>query len=146
MSIYTDAMMALGKADALDFRTRAAALDGTTVIAEEEKAPDFDAKKDYSGWPVGAPVRYGEQVYKLLQPYNAADHPGTNPSTLPALWSITHTKDPKKAKPYVAPNGTSGLYETGECCTEGGKVYRSTIDNNSWTPTAYPDGWEAVVV
>lgn len=30
---------------------------------------------------------------------------------------------------------------TGDCCTDGGKVWRSTIDNNVWAPTAYPQGW-----
>ena len=32
-------MRAQGKADALDLRTRAATMDGTAIIAEEEKAP-----------------------------------------------------------------------------------------------------------
>lgn len=58
--IHTLAMTAMkekGTADALDLRGRAADLDGTAVIAEEEKAPDFVAGKDYSRWPAGAPVR-----------------------------------------------------------------------------------------
>ena len=33
---------------------------------------------------------------------------------------------------------------TGDCCTDGGKVWRSTIDNNVWAPTAYPRGREEV--
>ena len=55
MSMYTDAMKAKGTADALDLRERAAGMDGTAIIAEEQKAPAFDGTKDYSAWPVGAP-------------------------------------------------------------------------------------------
>ena len=29
---------------------------------------------------------------------------------------------------------------------EGSKVYRSTLDNNVWSPSAYPQGWEEVNV
>ena len=135
------AMREKGTADALDLRERAADLDGTAVIAEEEKAPDFVPGKDYSQWPTGAPVRDGEQVYKLIQPHDAAGWPDQRPGDLPALWSICHTKDPLKAKPYQAPNGQSGMYMTDECCTEGGHVWRSTMDNNVWAPSGYPAGW-----
>ena len=48
------------------------------------------------------------------------------------------------AKPYMASNGTSGMYMTGECCTENGVTYCSTIDNNVWPPADYPQGWEIV--
>ena len=54
------------------------------------------------------------------------------------MWST----DPAKALPFVAIS--TSPYSVGECCTEGGKVYRSTIDNNVWAPSAYPQGWEEV--
>ena len=110
-------MRAQGKADALDLRARAPELDGTALIDEENKIPVFDGSKDYTSWKVGSPVRElvdGEwQVFTLLQPHNASHYPGSTPSNTPALWSIRHTKGPKRAKPWLAPNGTSGLYEIG---------------------------------
>jgi len=130
-----------GRADALDLRDRAKDMDGTGIIAEERKVPQFDPSKDYSTWAIGSPVREGEQVFKLLQPYNAAHYTGT-PSTLPALWSICHTKDPVKAKPYLAPNGISGMYMLDECCTENGHVYCSKVDNNVYAPSAYAQNWD----
>ena len=106
-------MRAQGKADALDLRARAPELDGTAIIAEEAKIPQFDGSKDYSGWAVGSPVWEevdGErQVFTLLQPHNASHYPGSTPSNTPALWSIRHTKDPKRAKrgwPPTAPAGS----------------------------------------
>lgn len=144
-----NAMELQGLTDALDLRNRAPEMDGTAIIAEEEKIPQFDPKKDYSAWKVGAPVYEvidGErQIYTLLQPYNAAHYTGT-PSTLPAIWSIRHTKDPKKAKPWIASNGTSGLYMIDECCTENGKTWRSAQDNNAFSPSAYPAYWDEVTV
>ena len=138
-------MRAQGKADALDLRARAPELDGTALIDEENKIPVFDGSKDYTSWKVGSPVRElvdGEwQVFTLLQPHNASHYPGSTPSNTPALWSIRHTKGPKRAKPWLAPNGTSGLYELDECATENGHVYQSIIDNNVWPPSGYPDGW-----
>lgn len=99
-------MRAQGAADALDLRGRAADMDGTAIIAEEDKVPAFDPAKDYSQWPAGAPVRDGEQVYKLITPHNAAHYPDSRPSNTPALWSITHTKDPARAKPWMPPKVT----------------------------------------
>lgn len=137
-------MRSQGAADALDLRSRAPDLDGTAIIAEESKAPNFDPEKDYTMWPIGAPVRDGEQVYKLFQPYNASTWPDQRPADLPALWSICHTTDPTRAKPYQAPNGTSGMYMTGECCVDGGVVYRCLTDNTVHRPTDYPQAWERV--
>ena len=37
-----------GADDALNLRGRASTMDGTAIIAEESKVPDFDAQKDYS--------------------------------------------------------------------------------------------------
>ena len=57
-----------GADDALNLRGRASTMDGTAIIAEESKVPDFDATKDYSACPVGTPVADEGQVWKLIQP------------------------------------------------------------------------------
>lgn len=134
-----------GAYDALQLQTEAASgsLTETEIIEREISAPNFDPTKDYAKWPVNSPVVDEGQVWLLLQPYNAANYDG-RPSTLRALWGLAHTKNPAKAKPYVAPYGTSGVYMKDECVLwTDGKVYVSTIDNNVWTPEAYPAGWTA---
>lgn len=139
LSVFRD----VGRSDALSLRSRAAEMDGTAIIAEEHKIPAWDAKKDYSAFPTGAPVTFGGNVYGLLQPHNASHYTG-DPSSLPALWSPKHTKDAARAKAWLTPNGTSGLYHTGECCVFADKVYRSTADNNPYSPADYPAWWEVV--
>lgn len=146
-------MYAQGLADALNLRSRAKDMDGTAIIAEESKIPMFDGTKDYSSWTVGAPVYEivnGEkQVFTLITPYNASYYPTSTPSNTPSLWSIRHTKDPAKAKAWLAPNGTSGLYMKDEVCTDPNMgdataVYRSIVDNNAYSPSAYINNWEKV--
>ena len=128
-----------GRRQAQDLRARSSEMTGTEIIDEEGNVPEFNPAKDYSGWPAGAPVRDGGQVWTLLQPYNAAHYSG-RPSSLRALWGLVHTKDPAKAKPWVAPYGTSGLYMADECCTHphagSGKlhIWRNTYDNNEYPP------------
>lgn len=131
-----------GRAAALNLATRASEMDGTALIAEQDHIPVWREDAVYTASHVGFPVQDGDQVYTILQPHTPAHNPGVRPASLPAIYSIKHTTDPKKAKPYMAPNGTSGMYMKGECAVENGQVYRSAIDNNVWAPSGYPAGWE----
>jgi len=137
-----------GKADALDLQSRAPSLTGTEIIAEENKVPAFDPTKDYKSWAVGAPVADEGQVWLLLIPHNAAEYVG-RPSTLRALWGLAHSKDPAKAKPWVASYGVSGLYMMDEVCIYPNKegvlhIYRNKHDNNDYPPETLnaEDRWE----
>lgn len=131
-----------GKAAALDLAARAPGMTGTAIIAEQEHIPAWREDAVYTDAHIGFPVQDDGQVYTILQPHTPAHNPGVRPVSLPAIYSIKHTTDPAKAKPYVAPNGQSGMYMTGDCCTEDGVVYRSLVDNNVWAPSEHPDGWE----
>ena len=145
LDIVQTAMRSLGRADALSLRSAAAGMDSTSLIAEEAKVPAWDSSKDYSGWPVGGPVQHQGQVYKLLQPHDAANTPDACPSNFPALWSIARTKDPARAKPWQAPQGTSGMYMTGECVLwTDGAIYRCQADDTVHDPDALPGAWEVV--
>lgn len=142
-----------GVNDALDLRNRASDMDGTSIIEEEDKIPMFDPEKDYTGWKTGSPVcdmvDGCRQVFTLLIPHNASHYPDVRPNNNRALWSLTHTKDPEKAKNFITPAGTSGLYMNGECCVfedENGVscVWRSLADNNPYTPLEYPANWTKI--
>lgn len=139
-SLILGIMRQQGRADALDLRGRAKGMDGTSIIAEETKVPAFDPQKDYSKWPAGSPVADEGQIWTLLQPYNAAHYTG-RPSGLRALWGLCHTKDPKRAKEWITPYGTSGLYAVDECCVDAGRVWRNTHANNEFAPSALPERW-----
>lgn len=137
-----DKMKEVGLRAAENLQAKAPEMDGTQLIDQEGDIPDFDPDKhQYLNWAAGTCVRDDGQVWQLLQPYDSTIYKDP-PVQMRSQWSLCHTKDPAKAKPYVAPEGTSGMYMKDECCTEDGKVYRSKVDNNVWEPDAYPAGWE----
>ena len=135
--------ISLGKSDALDLRARAKDMTGTAIIDEEVKIPKF-INKDYSNWPVGSPVIDEGQVWTLIQPYDATVHT-EHPSQLRALWGLCHTKNSDKAKMWVDPFGTSGMYMIDECYKDSmGIIYRAKQDNLVYDAKALPEAWMIV--
>lgn len=136
----------LGRADALGLSSRAKDMDGTAIIAEEQKVPMFVSGADYSGCPKDSPIGQvvdGElQIFTMITPVNTAHYPGITPNTERSLYSLCHTKDPKKAKAWVAPLGISGLYKLDECCTDAGHVWKNLHDGNEFQPSVLPVRWE----
>lgn len=148
-----DIMRAQGKADARDLAARASGMDGTAIIAEENKVPLFVWGMDYSKCPAGSPVAEivdGEfQIFTMITPVNTAHYPGITPNTERSLFSLCHTKDPAKAKPWVPSHGTSGLYKLDECCTYPNSegivhVWRNLYNDNDYPPETVgaADRWE----
>lgn len=140
---------AQGRADALDLAARAAQMDGTAIIAEEDHIPAWSEQAVYTADHVGCPVQDGGQVYTLLMSHTPAHNPGSRPADLRAIYDLKHTGDPKRAKPWMASCGVSGLYMTDECCTypnaEGIQhVYRNRYDGNEYPPLTLnaEDRWE----
>lgn len=139
-----DVFYELGRANALSLRSSAKDMTGTQIIDREQDAPFFDTKKDYSAYPEGSPVRDNGQVWLLIQPHNAANYSG-RPADLRALWGLAHTTNPKKAKAWVAPYGTSGMYMEGECYKDdNGAVWRCMQDNMIYSADVLPSAWEVV--
>lgn len=142
----TDIFRSLGRADALKLREEAALLSDTEIIDQEHSIPAFDPAKDYSAWPTDAPVTDEGQVWLLIQPHNAAHYSG-RPSSLRALWGIAHTTNPAKAKPWIGPYGTSGLYKKDECYkAEDGTVKRCLVEQTDHDAEAMPSFWETMTV
>ena len=49
---------------------------------------------------------------------------------------------PQEYPDFVQPTGAHDAYHIGDIVKFNGLLYRSTIDNNVWSPTDYPGGWE----
>ena len=135
--LYMAAMREKGLSDATDLQGRAASMDGTAIYAEEEKIPDFTAAKAVKNMLERKPGflcrSSAGRVVKLLQVYDSTVYT-QEPEDLPAQWGFYWSTDPAKALPFVALS--TSPYMTGDCCTEGGKTWRSTTDNNVWAPSA----------
>lgn len=128
-----------GRMAAKDLASRAKGMDGTAIIAEEDHIPVWSERAVYTADHVGFPVQDQGQVYTILMPHTPAHNPGYRPADLRAIYSLLHTKDPAKAKPWMVSYGISGLYKVEECCTyphPDGKdhVFRNLYDNNEYPP------------
>ena len=136
-----------GRRQAMALQEKAPEMTGTELNAEDGNIPSFLAAKTTMNMldrPAGFVCKStAGRVVRLLQPYNS-DIYTQEPEELPAQWGFAWSTDPAKALPFVAMS--TSPYNKGDCCTEGSKVYRSTLDNNVWSPSAYPQGWEEVNV
>lgn len=138
-----------GRRQALGLQDRSGGMNGTELYAEEDKIPSFQAavkQKNMLDRKAGQTDGFvckstAGRVVRLLQVYDSEVYT-QEPEELPAQWGFVWSDDPAKAKPFIALS--TSPYMTGNCCTENGNVYRSTIDNNVWAPSAYPAGWEVV--
>ena len=140
-----------GRRQALDLQSRSPEMTGTELNAEEDKIPSFQAavkQKNMLDRKAGQTDGFvckstAGRVARLIQNYDS-DIYTQEPEELPAQWGFAWSTDPAKALPFVAMS--TSPYNKGDCCTEGSKVYRSALDNNVWSPSAYPQGWEEVNV
>lgn len=136
-----------GRLAAQEVQGKASGMTGTELYAVDDRIPRFTEavkKKNMLERPVGFVCKSSAgRVVKLLQPYDSTIFTG-EPEELPAQFGFVWSDDPAKASPFM--DISTSPYMTGNCCAENGEVYRSTIDNNVWAPSAYPQGWEKVEV
>ena len=79
------------------------------------------------------------QLYVCLQAHTSQED--WTPDSATGLFKavgITEEGYPEWSQPV----GTSDAYMTGDIVSYEGVLYISTIDNNVWSPVAYPAGWE----
>lgn len=136
-----------GRMAAQEVQAKSPDMTGTELNAVDDRIPRFAEavkKKNMLDRPVGFVCKStAGRVVRLIQNYDS-DIYTQEPEELPAQWGVAWSTDPAKALPFVAMS--TSPYNKGDCCTEGSKVYRSTLDNNVWSPSAYPQGWEEVNV
>lgn len=140
-----DTMTKVGKGAAVALQENASTMTGTELNEEAGYLPAFSSAVAHANMLTRERgymcVSSAGRVVRLLQPYDSAIYT-QEPEELPAQWGFVWSDNPAHALPYVAIS--TSPYMKGNCCTEGGKVYRSLIDNNVWAPSAYPQGWEVI--
>ena len=143
VALAKEELEARGKADAAALAARAVSgeADGTELTASQDTIPTW-RQRDFSDVPVGTPYKWQGVVYKLWQQHDATGQPDWSPDKAVSLWDICHTTDPALAKDYLPPQGSRGLWQTGECCVFGGRVWRSRQDRNAYSPGELPASWE----
>ena len=103
-------------------------------------------------WQVGKAYVVGDRVlylgvlYKVLQAHTSQD--GWQPDVAPSLFAKNLIVKDEQGEQVDIPEweqpDSTNPYMTGDKVRFEGKVYRSLIDNNVWSPSDYPQGWEEV--
>lgn len=110
----------------------------------------FDAWQADKAYVKDERVVYNGKLYKVLQSHTSQSN--WTPDKAPSLFAeiLTATVDPgtgeakeDDVKEWTQPDSTNP-YMKGDKVTYNGKTYESMIDNNTWAPDAYPQGWKEV--
>ena len=103
--------------------------------------PKWISGKEYA---VGDRVRYGEKLYRVLQAHTSQnDWTPTAASSLFAEILPGQDGSDEEIGEWTQPDSTNP-YMKGDKVRFEGKVYESLIDNNIWSPAAYPAGWREI--
>ena len=118
-------------------------MSGTELYAVDDRIPAFKAacaKMNMADRDAGFVCKSSAgRVVRLLQPYNSEVYTA-EPEELSAQWGFKWSTDPKKALPFVAIS--TSPFNTGDCCTHEGHVWRSGQDGNVWAPGTVNIKWE----
>ncbi len=141
-SDYHKAGYLLGQQKARELRAAAPTMTDTEVLDNEQYIPEWRAGKQ----KIGAPVMYEGNGYRTLQTHDSTYNESWTPYAERALFGLMHTKNPAKAKPWVAPLGISGMYAYEECYVdESGVVWQQLYDGmNEFSASVLPERWKAV--
>ena len=101
----------------------------------------FEAWQVGVDYKVGKKLVYEEVLYKVLQDHTSQET--WTPKDAPSLFARVLVDDGGAVLDWVQPDSTNP-YMKGDRVKFEGKIYESLIDNNIWSPTAYPAGWKEI--
>ena len=130
-------------------KLRAAIEQFTTFVDDDELAvanswayPEWVTDHDYKA---GDKAVDANVLYKCLADHTSQDT--WNPAAAPSLWAKVIDETPTGEYPVWEQPDSTNSYHVGDIVwfpTKGTKLYESLIDNNVWSPEAYPAGWKEV--
>lgn len=88
--------------------------------------------------PVGTRINWNGVIKRAS--VDLWDTKENNPDNAPSLWEDINYKDGIRIIPEIITVGTA--FSKDELGYWKDTLYKSLIDNNVWTPDAYPTGWE----
>lgn len=112
--------------------------DDEVALANANLLPAWEPGVEYA---TGKKLVYDGVVYKVLQ--NHTSQADWTPDVAVSLYARVLIPDEDVIPDWEQPDSTNA-YMTGDKVRYNGVIYESTIDNNIWSPEAYPAGWRVV--
>ena len=115
--------------------------DETAKALPQSAFKQWEADMNYT--TVGEIVVYNGITFRIAQPHTSQDN--WLPTDVPALYDRFATVDVGGEEIEIwEQTFAHNSYMTGKRVLYNGKVYESLIDNNSFSPDAYPAGWKLI--
>lgn len=141
-------MMSLADDDLVEtkntYQTKLRSISDGAALKIPEVFPHWSGNSKRSGnskeYVKGDKVLYNDVLYKVLQ--NHTSQEGWTPTSAPSLFAKVLTSE-GEILDWEQPDSTNP-YMKGDKVRFNGKIYESVIDNNVWSPEAYPQGWKEV--
>lgn len=93
-------------------------------------------------YKTGDRVEFEGILYKVLQDHTSQS--SWTPTAAPSLFAKVLVSDDGSPQEWQQPDSTNP-YMKGDRVLFNGKTYESLIDNNVWSPEAYPNGWKEII-
>lgn len=133
-------MLSITRAHAMRLRAileeAAASMDDKTVSEAAMLLPSL--RRDGSLVKAGTRINWGGTIKRAA--VDLWDTAGNTPDTAPTLWEDIDYRDGYRVIPSVITAGTA--FALDELGWWGGKLYKSKLTANVYTPEQYPAGWE----
>ena len=132
-----------------DARHLRSVIEQLSVNLDDEQA--VEAVELFPAWRVGTEyktgdrVRYSDVLYKVLQGHTSqADW---TPDTAFSLFARVLIPDPEVIPVWEQPSAENAYMKGDKVYfpTAEDDVYQSKIDNNVWSPSDYPQGWQKLL-
>lgn len=114
-------------------------IDDEMALTAVEVYPQWRAEGEE--YKVGQRVQYNGTLYKVLTDHTSQE--AWTPVDAPSLFAKVLIPNVNVIPEWEQPDSTNP-YMNGDKVTYNGKTYVSTIDNNIWSPDAYPAGWQEI--
>ena len=136
----------------VDVQNKEASLNKIGKIVANQVTDDAVAltiQEFYDIWEVGVTYEVGRYLqykgvlYKVLQPHTSQE--SWTADVASSLYAKVLIDPTGETIPEWEQPDSTNAYMTGDKVRFEGVVYESTVDNNIWSPTAYPAGWKVVL-
>ena len=122
--------------------SRAPSLFAEVLTSEDGEPLEWQQPSSTNPYLTGDKVIYEGNIYQSL-----IDNNVWSPAEYPQGWELISSENSDEneeiIQDWVQPDA-SNPYNIGDRVKFNGNIYESTIDNNVWSPEAYPAGWTLI--